>query len=86
PSGAEYSMPYLSPDATAVYYATGAGANMGLMKRTIATGATATFDHPAGLQTYYPMVRADGMVFYARWKDSGGLDQIYAKSADPSST
>ncbi|MFP3547939.1 hypothetical protein SB748_31660, partial [Rhizobium sp. SIMBA_035] len=56
------------------------------MKRTIATGATAVFDHPAGLQTYYPIVRRDGMVFYARWKDSGGADQIYAKTADPAST
>ncbi|RQY83878.1 discoidin domain-containing protein [Burkholderia stagnalis] len=86
PAGAEYSMPFLAPDASAVYYATGTGANMGLMKRTIATGATATFDHPAGLQTYYPIVRADGMVFYARWKDTSQLDQIYAKTADPAST
>lgn len=48
PSGAEYSMPFLAPDASAVYYATGTGANMGLMKRTLATGATAVFDAPAG--------------------------------------
>ena len=74
PSGAEYSMPFLAPDASAVYYATGTGANMGLMKRTLATGATAVFDAPAGLQTYYPIVRGDGMVFYARWKDSGRPD------------
>ncbi|ETP63022.1 galactose-binding domain-containing protein [Burkholderia dolosa] len=86
PAGAEYSMPFLAPDASAVYYATGAGANMGLMKRTLATGATAVFDHPAGLQTYYPTVRADGKVFYARWKDAGQADQIYAKTADPAST
>ncbi len=86
PAGAEYSMPYLAPDSSAVYYATGTGANMGLMKRTLATGATATFDNPAGLQTYYPIVRADGMVFYARWKDSGQADQIYTKTADPAST
>ncbi|ONR51892.1 hypothetical protein A8E17_30105, partial [Burkholderia cenocepacia] len=68
-----------------MYYATGTGSNMGLMKRTIATGVTAVFDRPAGLQTYYPTVRADGMVYYARWKDSGGADQIYAKTADPAS-
>jgi Tol biopolymer transport system component len=87
PSGGEYSMPYLSPDQTAVYYATGTGANMGLMKRTIATGATAVFDNPAGLETYYPIVRADGNVFYARWNSaSGQLDQIYQKTSDPSST
>lgn len=86
PAGAEYSMPFLAPDASAVYYATGTGSNMGLMKRMIATGATAVFDRPAGLQTYYPTVRADGMVYYARWKDSGGADQIYAKTADPAST
>ncbi|MCA3800713.1 discoidin domain-containing protein [Burkholderia sp.] len=86
PAGAEYSMPFLAPDASAVYYATGTGANMGLMKRTLATGVTATFDHPAGLQTYYPIVRGDGMVFYARWKDSGQADQIYTKTADPAST
>ncbi|MCG5072314.1 discoidin domain-containing protein [Paraburkholderia tagetis] len=86
PSGAEYSMPFLAPDASAVYYATGTGSNMGLMKRTIATGATAVFDHPPALQTYYPIVRADGNVFYARWKDSGGLDQIYEKTSDPAST
>lgn len=86
PSGAEYSMPFLAPDASAVYYATGTGANMGLMKRTLATGATAVFDHPASLQTYYPIVRADGNVFYARWKDASGLDQIYEKTPDPAST
>ncbi|WP_179404415.1 discoidin domain-containing protein [Burkholderia guangdongensis] len=86
PAGGEYSMPFLAPDASAVYYATGTGANMGLMKRTIATGVTAVFDHPAGLQTYYPIVRADGMVFYARWKDSSQLDQIYEKTAAPAST
>ncbi|KVD27132.1 discoidin domain-containing protein [Burkholderia ubonensis] len=86
PAGAEYSMPFLAPDASAVYYATGTGANMGLMKRTIATGATAVFDNPAGLQTYYPIVRADGAVFYARWKDTSQLDQIYSKTADPAST
>jgi Tol biopolymer transport system component len=87
PSGDEYSMPYLSPDQSAVYYATGTGANMGLTKRTIATGATAVFDNPAGLETYYPIVRADGNVFYARWKDaSSRLDQFYQKTSDPSST
>lgn len=86
PSGSEYSMPYLSPDQSAIYYATGTGANMGLMKRTIATGATVVFDHPASLETYYPIVRADGNVFYARWKNTGALDQIYEKTADPSST
>ncbi len=86
PAGAEYSMPYLAPDASAVYYATGTGANMGLMKRTLATGATATFDHPGGLEAYYPIVRADGMVFYARWKNASALDQIYEKTADPAST
>ncbi|KVO31423.1 hypothetical protein WJ74_21585 [Burkholderia ubonensis] len=86
PAGAEYSMPFLAPDASAVYYATGTGANMGLMKRTIATGATAVFDNPAGLQTYYPIVRADGAVFYARWKDTSQLDQIYSKTPDPAST
>lgn len=26
------------------------------------------------------------MVYYARWKDSGGADLIYAKTADPAST
>ncbi|VWC51636.1 MULTISPECIES: discoidin domain-containing protein [Burkholderia] len=86
PAGAEYSMPFLAPDASAVYYASGTGANMGLMKRTLATGATAVFDNPAGLQTYYPIVRADGTVFYARWKDTSQLDQIYSKTADPAST
>lgn len=86
PSGGEYSMPFLAPDASAVYYATGTGANMGLVKHTIATGATAAFDRPAGLETYYPIVRADGTVFYARWKNGSELDQIYEKSADPQST
>jgi len=86
PSGGEYSMPFLTPDADAVYYASGTGANMDLLKRTIATGATAVFDHPAGLETYYPIVRADGTVFYARWKDSSSqLDQIYTKTSDPAS-
>jgi Tol biopolymer transport system component len=86
PSGGEYSMPFLAPDASAVYYASGTGANMGVMKRTIATGVTTVFDHPAGLEAYYPIARADGTVFYARWKNDSELDQIYEKSADPTST
>jgi Tol biopolymer transport system component len=87
PSGAQYSMPYLSPDESAVYYASGAGAGMGLMKRTIATGVIAAFDDPASLETYYPIVRADGNVFFAQWKDaSSQLDQLYEKTADPAST
>ncbi len=84
PRGGEYSMPYLTPDASAVYFASGTRAQMGVMKRYLATGVTAVFDDPSGLQTYYPVVRADGTVFYTRWKNSGKLDQIYAKGADAS--
>ena len=49
PAGAEYSMPFLTTDASAVCYASGTGANMGLMKRTIATGVAAVFDQPGML-------------------------------------
>lgn len=86
PAGGEYSMPFLAPDASAVYYASGTGANMKVMKHAITTGVTTAFAHPAGMQAYYPIVRADGMVFYVRWKSSSQLDQIYAKAADPGAT
>jgi Tol biopolymer transport system component len=76
----ESSMPYPSPDGAAVYYATGTGASLGLYKETIATHTKVAFDAPSGLSTYYPVVRADGTVFYARWKDAASkLDQIYTK-------
>ncbi|MBN3727857.1 hypothetical protein G3N92_27175 [Burkholderia sp. Ac-20379] len=86
PAGSEYSMPFLAPDSSAVYYASGTGAKMGVMKRMLGTGVTSTYDHPAGLQAYYPIARADGTVFYTRWKNKGQLDQIYAKTPDPAST
>lgn len=76
----ESSMPFPSPDSSAVYFATGTGAGLGLYKETISTHQKVAFDTPSGLQTYYPMVRKDGTVFYARWKDaSSQLDQIYSK-------
>ncbi|WP_197341388.1 discoidin domain-containing protein [Ralstonia solanacearum] len=76
----ENSMPFATPDASAVYFATGTGAGMGLYKETIATHTKVAFDTPAGLQTYYPIVRADGTVFYARWKDATSqADQLYTK-------
>lgn len=76
----ENSMPFPTPDGSAVYFATGVGASLGIYKETIATHAKVAFDTPAGLSTYYPIVRADGTVFYARWKDaSSQMDQIYTK-------
>jgi Tol biopolymer transport system component len=73
-------MPFLSRDGSAVYFATGTGAGMGIYEETIATHSTVMFDAPAGISTYYPVVRADGRVFYARWKDaSSKADQIYSK-------
>ncbi|WP_296228632.1 discoidin domain-containing protein [Ralstonia sp. UBA689] len=76
----EDSMPFPTPDSTAVYYATGTGANMGLYKQTIGSTSKVAFDTPAGLATYYPIVRADGTVFYARWHDATSqADQIYIK-------
>ena len=63
----ENSMPFLTPDGTAVYYATGTGSNMGLYKQTVGSTNKVAFDTPAGLVAYYPIVRADGTVFYARW-------------------
>ncbi|MET0401261.1 MAG: discoidin domain-containing protein [Cystobacter sp.] len=76
----ENSMPFASPDGSAVYFVTGAGSGMGLYKKTVATSAQVAFDTPTGLATYYPIVRADGTVFYARWKDAASqLDQLYIK-------
>ncbi|MFC0693462.1 discoidin domain-containing protein [Paraburkholderia humisilvae] len=76
----ESSMPFPSPDSSAVYFATGTGAGLGLYKETIATHQKVAFDAPSGLQTYYPMVRKDGTVFYARWLSAASqLDQIYSK-------
>jgi Tol biopolymer transport system component len=76
----ESSMPYPSPDNSAVYFATGTGANLGIYKETIATHQKVAFDAGTGLETYYPMVRKDGTVFYARWKDAASqADQIYSK-------
>ncbi|MFC0400290.1 discoidin domain-containing protein [Paraburkholderia rhizosphaerae] len=78
--GIESSMPFPSPDSSAVYFATGTGAGLGLYKETIATHQKVAFDAPQGLQTYYPMVRKDGTVFYARWLSAASqLDQIYSK-------
>ncbi|WP_323119471.1 discoidin domain-containing protein [Burkholderia alba] len=82
----ESSMPFPSPDGSAVYFATGTGANMGLYKETIATRGKVAFDTPAGLAAYYPIVRADGTVFYARWRTAASqADQIYTKT-DPAAT
>ncbi|KHK57883.1 hypothetical protein PI87_05465 [Ralstonia sp. A12] len=82
----EDSMPFPSPDGTAVYYATGTGSNMGLYKQTIGSTNKVAFDTPAGLVAYYPIVRADGTVFYARWLDATSqADQIYTK-VNPSDT
>lgn len=79
-ASAESSMPFPSPDTSAVYFAVGVGAASGLYKETIATHTRVAFDTPSGLDTYYPIVRADGTVFYARWKDATSqLDQIYTK-------
>jgi Tol biopolymer transport system component len=76
----ESSMPFPSPDSSAVYFATGTGANLGIYKETIATHQKVAFDAGTGLETYYPMVRKDGTVFYARWHDaSSQADQIYSK-------
>ncbi|GAB7523008.1 discoidin domain-containing protein [Paraburkholderia sp. 2C] len=78
--GIESSMPFPSPDNSAVYFATGVGAASGLYRETIATHQKVAFDTPSGLETYYPMVRGDGTVFYARWNSaSGKADQIYTK-------
>jgi Tol biopolymer transport system component len=78
--GVENSMPFATPDGTAVYYTTGTGSGMGLYKQTIGSTANVAFDAPAGLATYYPIVRADGTVFYARWLDATSqADQIYTK-------
>jgi Tol biopolymer transport system component len=78
--GIESSMPFPSPDNSAVYFATGVGAASGIYKETIATHQKVAFDTPSGLETYYPMVRGDGTVFYARWNSaSGKADQIYTK-------
>jgi len=76
----EDSMPFPTPDGTAVYYATGTGGNMGLYKQTIGSTSKVAFDTPAGLVAYYPIVRADGTVFYARWLDAASqADQITTK-------
>lgn len=85
PAGSENSMPFLAPDSSAVYYASGTGAKMGLTKRMLGTGVTSAYDPPAGRQTHYPSARADGTVFYTRWKHKRRLDQIYAKTPDPAS-
>lgn len=76
----ENSMPFPTPDDSAIYFATGTGASLGIYKETIATHSKVAFDTPAGLSTYYPIVRADGTVFYARWENATSqLDQIYSK-------
>lgn len=76
----EDSMPFPTPDGTAVYYAQGTGSGMGLYKQTVGSTTRVAFDTPAGLATYYPIVRADGTVFYARWLDATSqADQIYTK-------
>ncbi|QPQ24577.1 MULTISPECIES: PD40 domain-containing protein [Lonsdalea] len=76
----ESSMPYPSADGKLVFYAAGkASGLMGVYRLTLATGKKVVFDKPNGLEAYYPTVRQDGRVFYSRWKDSGGADQLYTK-------
>lgn len=76
----ESSMPYPSADGKLVYYAAGKESGVtGVYRLTIATGKKGVFDKPNGLEAYYPTVRQDGRVFYSRWKDSSGTDQLYTK-------
>ncbi len=81
------SMPYMTPDGTKLLFSEGTGgANLGLYEETIATGATVPFDAVSGISTYYPVVRADGTVFYTKWNNaSQQLDQLYTKT-NPSDT
>jgi Tol biopolymer transport system component len=76
----ESSMPFPSRDGTAVYYATGTRASLGLYRQLIGTTVNVAFDAPPGLAAYYPVVRRDGTVFYSRWRDATSqADQIYSK-------
>jgi Tol biopolymer transport system component len=77
----ENSMPFLSPDSTRVYFATGASSNSAILYKPVAGGAASVFERNMWLATYYPIVRSDGSVFYSRWKDVfSRLDQIYVKT------
>lgn len=77
------SMPFMTPDGTKLLFAEGTGgANLGLYEETIATGATVAFDATSGISTYYPVVRADGTVFYTKWNNATQqLDQLYTKTS-----
>ncbi len=77
------SMPFMTPDGTKLLFSEGSGgASLGLYEETIATGATVKFDAASGISTYYPIVRADGTVFYTKWNNARQqLDQLYTKTA-----
>jgi Tol biopolymer transport system component len=76
----ENSMPFPTPDGTAFVFATGAGSSLGVYRQVVGSPTAVAFDAPAGLAAYYPVVRADGTVFYSRWRDATSrADQIYAK-------
>lgn len=76
------SMPFMTPDGTKLLFSEGTGgANLGLYEETIATGSTVAFDAVSGISTYYPVVRADGTVFYTKWNNATKqLDQLYTKT------
>ncbi|HEX7817439.1 hypothetical protein [Dyella sp.] len=80
-NNAQNSMPFLSPDGSKLMFVKGSGgADLGLYQQDINTGAAVTFDATPGLSTYYPIVRADGVVFYTKWNNARQQhDLLYAK-------
>lgn len=77
------SMPYMTPDGAKLLISQGTGgADLGLYEQTLATGATVAFDATRGISTYYPIVRADGTVFYTKWNNAKQqLDQLFTKTS-----
>ncbi|MFM1988034.1 MAG: hypothetical protein RJA99_991 [Pseudomonadota bacterium] len=78
--GGENSMPYPAPDGTAFYFTTGADSTIKVQRQVVGSPDVVAFDPRTDLASYYPVVRADGTVFYVRWRDGiSKYDQIHMK-------
>ncbi len=82
PAGVESSMPFYSTDPAWIYYTIGSGDNLQVYYRSVNGGTDNHFDGTSQIKAYYPIVRNDYHVNYARWHDAASmLDQIYQKNA-----
>lgn len=81
----EESMPALTADGAAVFYATGTGTGMRIWRKDLATGQAAQFvTPPSGGADYFPVVRDADTYFFSRVMPGAGNDQIMQQPVDGS--